>query len=348
MRGQAISGGVFRLTIDGAAMDPNDAAAVTSCVVAQRLNLPSDCAVAISPRDYDPTAAMNFGDYPFGTPIAVAMGMDETTTLFAGKIAAIEPNLDQTCRTVEITGYDALFDLDFGAAARVFQESSDSQIATRLIEEAGFEPQVDATEDIYPYVLQNNVSAFRFLSMRARRIGYELLADGAQIAFRASRSGQDPVASLEYGVGLTSFRARVRAVKRGGASTRLGWDPKTKQVIAATVDSGPPSDDMGGEEDGYTASNLFPSSAVNRPDASIADGQIAQTLARAGYEDGLSSFLEGSAECPGNPAIIAGVNVELTNVGERFSGLYYVVATRHVYDVINGYRTTFEVRRSGV
>lgn len=350
MPGSMIHGGVVKLSFDGSDMSPDDAAAVTSCVVEQRLNLPAACTVMINPVDYDEQSyrAMDFGDFDLGVSMSVMMGMDEPVQLFSGKVSALEPNLTNTCREMEITGYDALFDLDFGGKARTFENSTDSQMASQVIEEAGYEPQASATEAVYPYVLQNNVSDYRFLLSRARRLSYELLANGRRVIFRPSQAGEDPVASLEYGVSLTEFRARARALKKGSSVTRLGWDPKTKQVISATVDSGPPSDRMDGEETGYAASDSFGSSAIVGPDASITDNQIAQSLAQGLYEAGLDDFLEGVAECPGNPAVIAGVNVELSNIGERFNGLYYVVAARHIYDITGGYRTRFEVRRTGI
>lgn len=350
MAASSIQGGVFKVSFEGTDAPPGDVASMTSLVIDQRLNLPAECTVVITPTDYDTTAgqAMNFGTFELGASMSASIGMQTPVELFSGKIGALEPNLTRSRRQIEITGYDALFDLDFGDNVQTFANSTDSQIASQVIEQGGYEPVVDTTEAIYPYVLQNNVSAYRLLRSRAERLGYELLASGRQVYFRASRAGEDPVASLEYAVSLTSFRARLRALKRGSSVTRQGWDPQAKQLITATVSSGPPTDRMGGVQTGYGASGGFPSSAVTAPDASITDSQIASSLATGAYETGLDDFIEGVAECLGNPLITAGVNVSISNIGEGYDGLYYVTAARHSYDLHGGYRTRFEVRRTGI
>jgi phage protein D len=350
MTGTSVQGGVFKVSFEGTDAPTSEVASMTSLVIDQKLNLPAACTVVITPTDYNATAgqAMNFGTFELGSSMSASIGLQTPVQLFSGKIGALEPNLSRSRRQIEITGYDALFDLDFGNAIQTFANSTDSQIAAQVIEQAGFEPVVDTTEALYPYVLQNNVSAYRLLRSRAERLGFELLASGRQVYFRASQAGQEAVVSLEYGVTLTSFRARLRALKRGSSVTRQGWDPQAKQLITATVSSGPPTDRMGGEQTGYDASSGFASSAVTAPDASITDSQIATSLATGAYETGLDDFMEGVAECPGNAAITAGVNVSISNIGEGYDGLYYVVAARHSYDLYSGYKTRFDVRRTGI
>lgn len=346
----SIQGALVRLSINDTELPTDQLAALTSARVDQRLNVPAACTVVITPLDYDSLSAtaMDFDTFGLGGSMTLAMGFGNPVAMFSGKVAALEPIVSAGKRAMEVTGYDALFDLDFGNVAKVFYDSTDSEIAEQVIAAGGFTAETEPTEALYPYVLQNNISNYRMLLSRAARLNFELSAWEDTVSFRSSRVGDVAVASLESGANLIEFRARVRALKRGTSVTRLGWDPKAKQVITGMVNSGSPSDEMGGEQTGYEASSTFPSSAITGPSGSITDNQIAKSLAQGAYEAGLDGFIEGSGECLGTPAIMPGANVEIKGVGDRFDGPYYVTAATHTYDTRTGYRTRFEVRRTGI
>jgi phage protein D len=345
-----VTGGIVAVTIDGSDLSQSLRAALTAATVEQRLNLPAACTLTFTPLDYDQStsAPLSLEGFDLGTPLTAAMGLDSSTALFSGKIAAIEPDFDGRARRIEVTGYDALFDLGFGTNCRTFENRTDSEMASEVIEAAGFAASVDSTTAAYPYVLQNNVSDMAFLSGRAARLGYELAADDRTVSFRKSRNGETAVATLEYGVTLTSFRGRMRALRQGSSVTRTGWDPQKKAVITQTVSSGSPDDLMGGEETGFSASEDYKASAETAPDPSIVDDATAESLAQGAYETSLDAFVEATAECPGNPKLKPGVNVTVSKIGGRFDGLYYVVATEHAFSVTEGYTTRLTLRRTGI
>jgi uncharacterized protein involved in type VI secretion and phage assembly len=53
--------------------------------------------------------------------------------------------------------------------------------------------------------------------------------------------------------------------------------------------------------------------------------------------------VEAEGLAPGNPALIAGVTVQLSGLGTRFSGKYFVTSTTHTYGHQEGYSTRFVV-----
>lgn len=343
-------GGVVDFTFSNRALSTSMAATVQSASVDLRLNAPAECSVTFAPGTAEAGQDLGtmFGQFPLGTEMTVAMGMDETTRIFSGQVAALEPNLGPSSRTLGLTGYDCLFKLKFGTKARTFENCSDSQIAQQVIEGAGLAAEVDGTQAVYPYVLQKNVSDYSFLMARAARLNFEVFATDRTIHFRRSQAGRQSVLDLEYAATMSEFTARMRAVQQGSTVRRTGWNPKTKQTIGASVSSGPPSDRMGGRQTGYGASSGFGGSATAAADASIIDTASAEEVAQGAYGRNLDTFLEGSAECPGNPRIRPGINVGLSNIGGPFDGLYYVTAARHSYDVDGGYVTRFELRRTGI
>ncbi|MBZ0116954.1 MAG: hypothetical protein K8H88_08165, partial [Sandaracinaceae bacterium] len=57
-------------------------------------------------------------------------------------------------------------------------------------------------------------------------------------------------------------------------------------------------------------------------------------------------MIVGRGETFGLPGLRAGEHLRLTNLGPRFSGLYYVLETTHSIGD-DGYRTQFKARREG-
>jgi len=70
----------------------------------------------------------------------------------------------------------------------------------------------------------------------------------------------------------------------------------------------------------------------------------ADQLARSVLEEIALDYITGEAVAHGNPALRVGAVVELTGLGRRFSGAYYVTRVRHVWD--GQYLTHLQVRRN--
>src|SRR5690606_27277811 len=68
----------------------------------------------------------------------------------------------------------------------------------------------------------------------------------------------------------------------------------------------------------------------------------ARTIATSAAGDQEGAFIEADAVAYGHPHLIAGVQVELKEVGERFSGKYYVTSATHIYNSA-GYDVHFTI-----
>ncbi len=59
-------------------------------------------------------------------------------------------------------------------------------------------------------------------------------------------------------------------------------------------------------------------------------------------------FVTGSGTAAGSPGVRVGARVNLEGLGKPFNGEYRVTRTRHSFDLMNGYRTDFDVERAGM
>lgn len=196
-----------------------------------------------------------------------------------------------------------------------------------------------------PYVFQQNQFDIVFLLRRARRLGYVVWlldpktlyvgpstpGDGGgtityKLGFHRSMIDFSPHFSLSDQVGTVKVIARDQLSKSTftGQATRadVGLNPDLEQFVTTTI--------------------LQKTKTVTNMPLHV-NGQ-AQQLAREMMRNIMEGMLTATVDCPGLPAIRAGTMVEITDVGSRFEGPYFVTASTHTFDD-SGYKTSFTARR---
>jgi phage protein D len=222
----------------------------------------------------------------------------------------------------------------------------DSQVAQQIAGELGLQATVDDSGETHPYLFQNNQTNVDFLLMRARAIGYELQVDDRTLFFRKRRNDRGKVVSLEWGKELESFFPVLTTVPQAQKVVVRGWDRKNKEALVGTATAGDIGSTMQGETLGArSAQAAFGEAEVRVVDQPVASAAEAEQMARGILEGIALTYVTGEGTTVGNPHIRAGTVIELTELGKRFSGLYYVTATQHVRDT-GGFRTHFTVRRN--
>jgi phage protein D len=104
---------------------------------------------------------------------------------------------------------------------------------------------------------------------------------------------------------------------------------------------------MGGQTAGPgAATKAFGKSELTGVRWSVESKAEAEAIAKAQLEALTLTYVTGEGMCVGRTDLRAGMVVKLEGLGKRFSGQYYVTATRHSYTPSRGYRTGFTVRRN--
>ena len=287
--------------------------------------------------------------FQLGTPIEVAVGLNQASPIFAGEVTALEPSFGsgEGGDTLEIRAFNRLHRLTFGTYQRTFQKMTDSEIASRIADEVGLTGEVEDTVTKRDHVAQKNVNNLTFL-LDLKPKDYELKVEDKTLFFRATREPKGPVASLAYRRDLLHFTPRLRAVPEGGKVEVRGWDVKNKKLILGTAGAGDEASKMGGTKSGAEISaSAFAPSTRTITDHGVVDADEAQRIAKAWYNRQQRDFVEAEGECPGFPDLRLGVTIEITNIGKPFSGIYYVTSVTHSLGE-QGYRTSFKVRRNAV
>jgi len=285
-----------------------------------------------------------------GNKVEVQLGYrGELSTMIIGEITALAANFpSDAAPQIRIQGFDRLHHLRRGRHTRVFREIKDSQIAEQIAGDMGLTPDVEDTEVVHDYVLQNNLSDVDFLLERAHRIRYELQVQDDRLIFRSTANHQGSSETLEYMIDIKSFSVRLSTLAQVSELTVRGWNPSSKEAILGTARSGDETTLMEGNS---SAASLSQNAGFGEPSQVIVDVPVysqaeAEQIAKARFNDISLELLRGEAEVVGRPNLRAGTTVELRGLGQRLSGLYYVSKAEHVYTPTVGYITRIDVQRN--
>jgi uncharacterized protein len=341
--------GVFRILHRRAALPMPVLAAIHDVQVVKQLNVPSMFSFTLSAQsERGAWQGVDLDTFKPGDEISVFLGLDSPQELVTGNVTAIEPSFAEYS-TVTIRGFDRMFRLRFGSHTRTFLDLPENEMVSQVARSAGLEVQpMGSPGTVNDYVMQNNQTNYAFLLQRCQLLNHELLMKGTTLVFRPAAEGGSPVRTLNYPRDLQRVALNLKVPTQGEQVTVTGYDIETNQYISVASSGGTPADLMGGRVTGYQEAADFPSSAIalERPDLNTAEAL--QEVAEAQYQRNLSSFIEGNASIQGDPQLIAGINIKLTGVSERFNGLYYITEATHRYDDDKGYQTDIKLRRTGV
>jgi phage protein D/phage baseplate assembly protein gpV len=274
-----------------------------------------------------------------------AEGSNSQTEIIAkGEITAIEPAFSEDIgASVIIRGYDKSHRLYRSKKTRVFNQMTDGDIVLKVAKECGLQTKVDATGEVHEHVFQVAQSDIDFLQARANHVGYYLYVEDGILNFRREPGG-NPKLTLDWGEDLIDFQARLSTAEQVNEVEVHGWDPAQKQAIigkSATPKNTPKIKDVNHGGD-FTKKSFGTKNEEVVNNDSVSTQSEADGLALSILNERCHAFFEAEGVCRGDPALVAGVEVELKGIGKRFSGRYRVTRTVHRYDY-SGYKTNFEI-----
>jgi phage protein D len=340
-----------KILLNDAEIPPELKADVLEAVVCQYLEGPNsfDITVNIVGPQNDELRWVDDTRLQPGAKVEIKLGyLDTFQSLIVAEVTALHPKYSSTeSARMHVQGFDKLHRLRRGRQTRSFVEMKDSQMAEKIAADAGLTPQVEDTGVVFDYVLQNNQSDLDFLIERARRIRYEVRADGQTLVFRRAANHLDKVVSLEFTKTLKQFCPRLTTVGQVSEVKVRAWNPATKEAVLGVARTGDEDTKMGGQQTGSeVAEAAFGKTTSAVIDVPLATQAEADQVAHALYNEMALDFVCGEGEAVGNAGIQAGQTLELKGLGQRFSGNYYLRKTEHRFSPQGGYVTRFQAVRS--
>lgn len=340
----------IRVLMNGKVISPEIEVALQSVAIAEDLDAASMFTLTLVIWDSVKQKMTWIDDstVDLGGEVEIQMGYQNTLkTIIVGEITGLEPEFSQDrVPMLVIRGHDLRHRFMRGRKTKSFSKMKDSAIASQIASARGLTPTVEDTKVELEYVLQHNQTDWEFLQERAARIGYEVVVDQKKFYFRSPRHATPKVLTLTREDDLFEFLPRLSTLTQMQQVEVRSWLPKEKKEVVSKAAAGQEGGTMGGNKSGAKAVQLFGESCstiVSQPVFSKAE---ADQMALGQFKEMAIAYITGEGTCQGNADLRAGKVIELTGLGKRFSGLYYVTSTEHQYSRSQGYTTSFTVRRN--
>jgi uncharacterized protein len=340
-----------RILIDGAALPTELDADVLAVTVSQYVEGGDRFEIVVNALDSENRQLkwIDSDHAQAGNQVTIELGFaGQLQRVLVGEITAVRVSYssDQAAQ-LHIQGFDRLHRLRRGRRTRAYHEIKDSQVAEQIAANLGLEPQVTDSVVVHPYLLQNSMPDIDFLLQRARRIRYEVVVTDRTLAFRPAANHLAQAVTLEYMRDLKWFNVRLSTARQVSEVAVRGWSRSSKETILGRARVGAETTLMNGARSGpQLAESAFGASADAIVDTPLETQSEADQIAEAAYNDMALELITGEGEAAGEPTLRAGATVELRGLGNRFSGLYYIVKAEHRFAPEIGYITRFDVQRN--
>lgn len=292
--------------------------------------------------------------------------------MLTGNFTTIEPNFPSSGGpTLTVRGLNVLHELRRKQYTCAWPDMTESEIAKNLEtltdRDSGGKKrfplpvEIDAnvlgSEDKIPYVAESNQYDIDFLLSRARRIGYvvfikeevkkgDVVVQPRRLYFGPSDANhpglRDVTFKLEWGVSLIDFKPTLTTANQIKSVTVNGWNRAKKQPIIGRASLDDPKFRL--NRDLHSLLNNCDAREERVVDEPVFTQKQADERARAILLERSKEFVKASGTCIGLPDLRAGQRVCIAGLGERFSGLYFVIDTTHTMND-SGYITRFNARR---
>lgn len=338
---------MFSIRIDGQSIDHSIRKSILRVSCDLQLTLASEITLAIHDANFK---VADSDVFKLGADLELSIG---SSTYFKpvmlGEVISLEPQFaEENPMLLIVRAYDKSIKMRRTKTARpAFLKMRHSEMVSQIAQEAGLQADVEITPVIYDYVQQIE-SDWRFLKKLASANGYELYVLFDTVVFKPSDGTSTSTHSLKRGRELLNLSLRLSGAGQPNTHVVRGWDAGQKQPLVAKITPAsstlsPPGKKLGAE----ITSEVLGECRTAVFDSPVASQNEAEHLAEAQFRNKARSFVTGSGWCLGNPEMKAGDNVELINMGSRFSGLYYLTQVNHIISN-EGYRTRFCIERNFV
>lgn len=325
----------FTVEVGDATLDETSGL-VTSVTVDRTIDGADHFSLSLAPRfDHEKGAFVDFSwsNFAIEESVTIAVGYGtELETVLDGSIT--EQGVEFPAGgapSVTVSGYGRYHELTKGVVEEHWEDRTDAEIAAELADEYGLDADVDDTPITYETVENGRDSDAQFLEEKLASRNddgngpFEVFARLDELVFRAPRDDRDPELELAYGESLQTFSPSYSEARTPGRIEVRNWSSEKKADIVGIAEA----------DDGGTGKRI-----VRKPVQSETE---AERIAESILHRGENERLQGESETVGLPEIGIGMPIELSGLGERFSGIYYVTDVTHTIDS-SGYTTRFTIR----
>lgn len=275
--------------------------------------------------------ASNSAEFVPGNEIEVLAGYHgEEEPIFKGLIVGHGIKVRQekpAVLTVECR--DPAVAMTLGRKSLVFVDSTDSDAIEDVTGAYDIEATIESSAVTHDEIVQFQCSDWDFMLSRLDSLGHLAFVADGKLQTGPPKLDEEPVLSLAYGGAILELEAATDARDQAQGIKTFAWDYAAQERIEAEG-AEPASTGPGNFAPNDLASVLGPE-AIELPHTGQVIPDELQAWADGRLQRSRLSKVRGRVRCQGFRDVSPGETIELSGVGERFSGKCFVSAVRHEF-----------------
>ena len=321
----------FTLKIGGSKLNKNVLAYVTGIVMDKTINKIPYAKITLI--DGDPSQSSfpisNSDAFKLGQKIDIEAGYGtQADKIFQGIIVKHEirarskslPFLIVVCR-------DAAYKTTLVPKTKCFQKAKDSAAMQEILGTySGVSKEVKSTSIEHEELLQQEVTDWDFLNLRAEANGMVLMVDDGKVDIGPPKEASSGL-SLTYGQNMYEFDMEIDARSQWKGAAGKTWNPDTQAVQDVAV-SEPGEKSFGKAGYSALANANDQKNAILYHSAVLAEKEM-ETLAKGLLERSRLSKIQGRIKIQGVAAIKPNQAIKIEKGADNFQGKAYVAGVHH-------------------
>jgi phage protein D len=278
-----------------------------------------------------------------GAELAVYGGdLTAQRELFRGKISALEIQCTfGKAPELVVLAEDALTAARRGRRSKVYADMSPAAVVEAIAKDLGLDPHVAGLSAPTGTWAQLNETDLGFLRRLLARFDADLQIAGSKLQAAPRGEVRRNAIDLTLYSQLAQVRVCADLADQATAVTVAGWNAADGAAVkgeASSLAHGAPGQGRSGMA---WAQDAFGARSEHMTLPAVTSDAEAQAVAQAALDRRARRFVRAEGVSEGNPELRVGSHVSLSGISSQFDNTYYVVHTRHLFDMTQGYRTEF-------
>jgi Rhs element Vgr protein len=263
-----------------------------------------------------------------GKFIEIKAGYDgDNTTVFKGIVVANSHQIQDSGSLLVVTCKHETVRMTLGKKSRYYTEVMDSDVAEQLLAESGISDyKIITTDVVHEQLLQNQVSDWDFMMTRLDVNGLYYSVNQGKIVIGKAGTDGDSVLALTFGSNIVSLEASIDARTQSTSVLSYAWDQSVQDIEESEgeVSLSAYAGDRSADELAEVMGKAF--------EMRLSGGmsvQELQKLANAKKIRQLLAKIKGKVKFSGDSAVVPGVYITLSGLGDQFNGKVFVSGVQH-------------------
>lgn len=332
--------------VDGKRLDTKHEGALKKITVNDKLNGVGKCVLLF---DTSAEKLLELGSFSLESQISVHLGYkDDVEEVFSGEITGFKGLFKEFGHEMcEVVCSNVLYKLAHGSHYTSYENKTCSDVAKEIIEGYSLTADVDSFGASFEFDSVHSMTDLEYIQYCCKKYGKDFYAYDTKVYIKDNIQVRNDEVIFEWGKSLIDFYPFCNIEEVYSECNCVGWDALKSEGITGNAKLSDIPVQVGGSNDWTKISKGGDGKFIhNVIDEKFLDADDAKNAAIGALQSNSYSFMTANGKAEGTYKLLPGMRVNIKYVGKLFEGEYIADSVTHEFDTLNGYTTSFALKRN--